>query len=112
MPTIPLQVQIQSSSPRDRVLATLSCKYNDYHTVIAALAYPFPYTSSFIHTVHIPANEEETYEVRFWNVYGIALPIGVTVTVTVRDRVIGKFAYVEEGQERFPLCMSLFLLID
>lgn len=112
MPTIPLQVQIQSSSPRDRVLATLSCKYNDYHTVIAALTYPFPYTSSFIHTVHIPANEEETYEVRFWNVYGIALPIGVTVTVTVRDRVIGKFAYVEEGQERFPLCMSLFLLID
>ena len=108
VPTIPIQVHLQTSSLRDRVFTTLSCTYSNHHTVVAALVNPFPSPSppsSNIYTLYVPASPAEEYELLFWNWYRLSLPMQLVITVTVREREVGRFSYLHEDQFQFRLSM-------
>ena len=95
---IPVEVAIDVPSMQDRALVTVWGLYAGLRTMVAVLYPGFPYQQQVIEVVHLVANEEEHYEVRW---VGVASE-RMHVALRLRGRSIAQLA-PGNGSVVFPI---------
>lgn len=102
-----LDIHVTVPTPQDRYLVTLWGMYSGVTTMVGIVYNPFPYYQHVIKRVTVVSNAQETYEVRFVNVYKIEGVSGMSISFSQEEKALGDFTPATRLSS-FSLRSSLF----
>lgn len=80
--------------------------------MIAIMYHPFPYYQHMMKCVHVIKNDLDAYSLHFINLYGETASSALELTVTSRERVVGKFFLQETEQTIFSFSAAIRCPVD
>ena len=94
-----LDIHVTVPTPQDRYLVTLWGMYSGVTTMVGIMYNPFPYYQHVIKRVTVVSNAQETYEVRFVNLYKIEGISGMSISFSQEEKALGEVVEVRRGEE-------------
>lgn len=105
--TTSLDIHVTVPTPKDRYLVTLWGMYSGVTTMVGIVYNPFPYYQHVIKRIAVVSNPQETYDVRFVNLYAVEGTSGMSISFSQEEKALGDFTPTTRLSS-FSLQSSLF----